>query len=99
MLTHVAVSRNLTSLDGTVAPRDRSRRRRAAADAAAVLDGSGRADQASSDAYALWGVAFIIFAECGLFAILPGDSLLFTVGLLDGDGGYSTTTWRSSASC
>lgn len=32
--------------------------------------------------YALWGVAFIIFAECGLFAILPGDSLLFTIGLL-----------------
>jgi membrane-associated protein len=32
--------------------------------------------------YALWGVAFVIFAECGLFAILPGDSLLFTVGLL-----------------
>ncbi len=31
--------------------------------------------------YALWGVAFIIFAECGLFAILPGDSLLFTVGI------------------
>lgn len=31
--------------------------------------------------YVLWGVAFIIFAECGLFAILPGDSLLFTVGL------------------
>ena len=32
-------------------------------------------------AWALWGVAFVIFAECGLFAILPGDSLLFTVGL------------------
>ena len=31
--------------------------------------------------YALWAVAFIVFAECGLFAILPGDSLLFTVGL------------------
>jgi membrane-associated protein len=31
--------------------------------------------------YALPVVAFIIFAECGLFAILPGDSLLFTVGL------------------
>ncbi len=31
--------------------------------------------------WALWGVAFIVFAECGLFAILPGDSLLFTVGL------------------
>ena len=36
--------------------------------------------------YALWGVAFIIFAECGLFAILPGDSLLFTVGLLTATG-------------
>ena len=36
--------------------------------------------------YALWGVAFIIFAECGLFAILPGDSLLFTVGLFVGIG-------------
>jgi membrane-associated protein len=34
-------------------------------------------------------VAFIVFAECGLFAILPGDSLLFTVGLLTGDRGYS----------
>jgi membrane-associated protein len=31
--------------------------------------------------YALWGVAFIVFAECGLFALLPGDSLLFTVGV------------------
>ena len=31
--------------------------------------------------YALPVVTFIIFAECGLFAILPGDSLLFTVGL------------------
>jgi membrane-associated protein len=36
--------------------------------------------------YALWGVAFVIFAECGLFAILPGDSLLFTVGLLTASG-------------
>ena len=31
--------------------------------------------------YALPVVSFIIFAECGLFAILPGDSLLFTIGL------------------
>ena len=31
--------------------------------------------------YALGATAFIIFAECGLFAILPGDSLLFTIGL------------------
>ena len=29
----------------------------------------------------LWVVAFIIFAECGIFSILPGDSLLFTVGM------------------
>jgi membrane-associated protein len=34
----------------------------------------------------LWGVAFIIFAECGLFSILPGDSLLFTVGLFAAEG-------------
>lgn len=36
--------------------------------------------------YALWGVAFVIFAECGLFAILPGDSLLFTVGVFTAIG-------------
>lgn len=36
--------------------------------------------------WALWGVAFVIFAECGLFAILPGDSLLFTVGLMVASG-------------
>ena len=36
--------------------------------------------------YALWGVAFVIFAECGLFAILPGDSLLFTVGIFTAAG-------------
>ncbi len=39
--------------------------------------------------YALWGVAFIVFAECGLFAILPGDSLLFTVGLFVAIGAIS----------
>lgn len=33
-------------------------------------------------AYALWGVALIIFVECWLFPFLPGDSLLFLVGLL-----------------
>ncbi len=37
----------------------------------------------------LWGVAFIIFAECGLFSILPGDSLLFTVGLFAADSTIS----------
>ena len=34
----------------------------------------------------LWGVAFIIFAECGLFSILPGDSLLFTGGMFTATG-------------
>lgn len=32
--------------------------------------------------WALWVVALIIFTECGLFSLLPGDSLLFTVGML-----------------
>lgn len=31
--------------------------------------------------WALWGCALIIFAECGLFPILPGDALLFTIGM------------------
>ncbi len=37
----------------------------------------------------LWGVAFIIFAECGLFSILPGDSLLFTIGMFTALGTIS----------
>jgi membrane-associated protein len=32
--------------------------------------------------FALWGVALIVFVECWLFPFLPGDSLLFVVGLL-----------------
>jgi len=43
--------------------------------------------------YALWGVAFIVFAECGLFAILPGDSLLFTVGLFVALGVIDHSLW------
>ncbi len=43
--------------------------------------------------YALWGVAFIIFAECGLFAILPGDSLLFTVGVFVAIGAIDHPMW------
>lgn len=51
-----------------------------------------RVIQAFGD-YALWGVAFVIFAECGLFAILPGDSLLFTVGLLVAAGTIDHSLW------
>lgn len=43
--------------------------------------------------YALWGVAFIVFAECGLFAILPGDSLLFTIGLFVAVGAIHHPMW------
>ena len=45
--------------------------------------------------YALWGAAFIIFAECGLLIgfFLPGDSLLFTVGLLVAQDKISYPLW------
>lgn len=38
--------------------------------------------------YAFWASVFIIFAECGLLIgfFLPGDSLLFTLGLFIGNG-------------
>lgn len=31
--------------------------------------------------WALWGAALIVFAECAIFPVLPGDSLLFAVGM------------------
>ena len=44
--------------------------------------------------YALWGAALIVFVECGLFIFfLPGDSLLFTVGLLQGRGDLHQPLW------
>ncbi len=45
--------------------------------------------------YALWGAAAVIFAECGLLVgfFLPGDSLLFTVGLLVSQGKISYPLW------
>jgi membrane-associated protein len=45
--------------------------------------------------WALWGAACIVFAECGLLVgfFLPGDSLLFTVGLLIGTGAVNAPLW------
>jgi membrane-associated protein len=45
--------------------------------------------------WALWGAALVIFAECGLLLgfFLPGDSLLFTVGLLIGSGAIHQPLW------
>src|SRR5215470_4395154 len=46
--------------------------------------------------WALWGAAAVVFAECGLFTFfLPGDSLLFTVGLFVGTGGIHQPLWVS----
>lgn len=49
----------------------------------------------SLGSYALWGAAAIVFAECGLLLgfFLPGDSLLFTVGLLVTTGVIKQPLW------
>ncbi len=46
---------------------------------------------------AIWVAAGIIFAECGLMLgfFLPGDSLLFVVGLLVGNGTIDTPLWAT----
>ncbi|MFN8079969.1 MAG: VTT domain-containing protein [Kineosporiaceae bacterium] len=46
-------------------------------------------------AWALWGATAIIFAECGLLIgfFLPGDSLLFTVGMLITTGVIHHSLW------
>jgi membrane-associated protein len=45
--------------------------------------------------WALWGAAAVIFAECGLLLgfFLPGDSLLFTIGLFVGAGTLRQPLW------
>ncbi len=45
--------------------------------------------------WALWGAVAIVFAECGLLIgfFLPGDSLLFTVGLLIAAGVITEPLW------
>jgi membrane-associated protein len=45
-----------------------------------ILDPNAWIDRFGSGA--LWGVALVIFIECWLFPFLPGDSLLFVLGLL-----------------
>ena len=48
----------------------------------------------SMGGYAFWGLLLIIFAECGLFAILPGDSLLFVAGLfIANEWEYAPPLW------
>ncbi|MEU6544489.1 VTT domain-containing protein [Streptomyces sp. NPDC046859] len=40
------------------------------------------------ETFSLPGILLIVFAESGLFAFLPGDSLLFTAGLFVAEGHY-----------
>ena len=48
--------------------------------------------------YAFWGAVLIIFAECGLLIgfFLPGDSLIFVVGLLIAQGTIDMNIWVAS---
>ena len=44
--------------------------------------------------WALWGTLIVVFIECGLFFfLLPGDSLLFTVGMLVAQGAIHHPLW------
>jgi membrane-associated protein len=44
--------------------------------------------------WALWGTLLVVFIECGLFFfLLPGDSLLFTVGLFVAEGTIHHSLW------
>ncbi len=46
-------------------------------------------------AYALWGALLVVFIECWLFPFLPGDSLLFTVGLLIARNEIGAPLWAA----
>jgi membrane-associated protein len=47
------------------------------------------------DAFGLIGIVAIIFAECGLLVgfFLPGDTLLFSAGLLVSEGSFHVPLW------
>jgi len=49
--------------------------------------------------WAFWGAVAIIFAECGLLIgfFLPGDSLLFVVGIFIGSGFITLNIWAAAA--
>ena len=56
-----------------------------------ILDPNAWIDRFGSGA--LWGVALVIFIECWLFPFLPGDSLLFVLGLLISENSVSQPIW------
>lgn len=43
--------------------------------------------------FALAGTSAVLFVECSIFPVLPGDSLLFTVGLFTANGVIGTPLW------
>ena len=47
--------------------------------------------------YAFWGSVLVIFIECWLFPFLPGDSLLFLIGILIADNQLDTPLWLACA--
>jgi membrane-associated protein len=72
-----------------------------AALAAAPALGPSWLDPRHLDAFgtaAPWIAAAILFAECGLLIgfFLPGDTLLFTMGLLVGTGVVATPIWEAA---